>query len=54
MKIAILGPVYSEQYFGGVATFDENLAIAYKKLKQDNDVTLYSNMITSKSIIMEL
>lgn len=50
MKIAILGPVYSEQYFGGVATFDENLAIAYKKLKQDNDVTLYSNMITSKSI----
>ena len=31
MKIAILGPVYSKTYFGGVATFNENIAYAMKK-----------------------
>ena len=41
MKIAVLGPVFTESYFGGVATFDENLAIAFKKL--GHDVTLVSN-----------
>lgn len=32
MKIAILGPVYTGTYFGGVATFDENLAYAFGRL----------------------
>ncbi len=32
MKIAILGPVFTGTYFGGVATFDENLAYAFKRL----------------------
>ena len=32
MRIAILGPIYTEKYFGGVATFDQNLAIANKKI----------------------
>lgn len=45
MKIAILGPVYTKQYFGGVATFDENLAIAYKKISKENEVYLYSKQI---------
>lgn len=45
MKIAILGPVTTPKYFGGVATFDENLAIAYKRINQENDVFLYSKQI---------
>lgn len=49
MKIAILGPVYTENYFGGVATFDENLAIAYKRLDDKNEVFLYSQQVKSQS-----
>lgn len=49
MKIAILGPIYTKEYFGGVATFDENLAIAYKKIAEENDVFLYSKQIATKS-----
>jgi glycosyltransferase involved in cell wall biosynthesis len=47
MRIAILGPIYTKKYFGGVATFDENLAIAYKNL--DNEVVLYSKQLTSET-----
>lgn len=32
MKVAIVGPVTTKSYFGGVATFDENLAIAFSRL----------------------
>ncbi|CAM3406475.1 glycosyltransferase family 4 protein [Megasphaera elsdenii] len=32
MKIAILGPVITKKYFGGVATFDEGLAFAFSQL----------------------
>lgn len=32
MKIAILGPVITTEYFGGVATFDEGLAFAFTQL----------------------
>lgn len=32
MKIAILGPVITDKYFGGVATFDEALAEAFQEL----------------------
>jgi glycosyltransferase involved in cell wall biosynthesis len=48
MRIAILGPIYTEKYFGGVATFDENLAIAYKKISNQNEVFLYSEQISQK------
>ena len=30
MKIAILGPVTTKTYFGGVAVFDEELAAGFK------------------------
>lgn len=30
MDIVIVGPITTKSYFGGVATFDENLAIAFK------------------------
>lgn len=49
MKIAILGPVCTNDYFGGVATFDENLAIAYKKIDDKNEVFLYSEQVKSQS-----
>lgn len=42
MRIAILGPINGKNYFGGVATFDENLAIAFKKISSNNDVFIYS------------
>lgn len=32
MKVAIIGPVTTKSYFGGVATFDENLAIAFSRM----------------------
>ena len=32
MKVAIIGPVTTKSYFVGVATFDENLAIAFSKM----------------------
>ena len=32
MKICILGPVMTEQYWGGVATFDEGLGLAFEAL----------------------
>lgn len=41
MKIAIMGPIYTKKYFGGVATFDENLAVAFSKL--GHEVVLYTN-----------
>lgn len=40
MKIAILGPVITPIYFGGVATFDEGLAQAFRQL--GHDVTLFT------------
>lgn len=49
MRIAILGPIYTEEYFGGVATFDENLAIAYKKISNENEVFLYSKQVAKKA-----
>ena len=42
MRIAIFGPINGKNYFGGVATFDENLAIAFKKICSTNDVYVYS------------
>ena len=41
MNVAILGPVFTSKYFGGVATFDENLAMAFREL--GHNVCLYSN-----------
>lgn len=32
MRIAIIGPVTTKSYFGGVATFDENLAVAFSNI----------------------
>lgn len=46
MKIAILGPVYSKTYFGGVATFNENIAYAMKK--KGHDVKI---MVTQKDAL---
>lgn len=40
MKIAILGPVFTGSYFGGVATFDENLACAFSLM--GHEVTLFT------------
>lgn len=51
MKIAILGPVITDQYFGGVATFDEALAEAFQKLGHDVSIlTLQKGSITNKKI----
>lgn len=41
MKIAILGPVSTERYFGGVAIFTEGLADSFKKL--GHDVTIFTD-----------
>lgn len=41
MKIAILGPVNTEKYFGGVATFTESLADSFKKL--GHNVTIFTD-----------
>lgn len=46
MKIAILGPVNTEKYFGGVATFTEGLADAFKEL--GHDVTIFTDYAGSK------
>lgn len=31
MKVVVLGPIYTSRYFGGVAVFDENIALAFAK-----------------------
>ena len=41
MKIAILGPVTTKTYFGGVAVFDEELAAGFKHNKWE--VVLITN-----------
>ncbi len=51
MKIAILGPVITDQYFGGVATFDEALAKAFQKIGHDVSIlTSQKGSITNKKI----
>lgn len=40
MKIAVLGPVITKSYYGGVATFDEGLAEAFLSL--GHEVTLFT------------
>lgn len=35
MNIAIIGPVTTKSYFGGVATFDENIAVAFSKMEHE-------------------
>lgn len=49
MRVAILGPTYTKDYFGGVATFDENLAIAFHRLSDENEVILFSKQVTAQS-----
>lgn len=46
MKIAILGPVNTEKYFGGVAVFTEELADAFKRL--GHDVAIYTDYAGSR------
>lgn len=41
MKVAILGPVTTDEYYGGVAVFDEELALGFKNNKWD--VVLLTN-----------
>lgn len=44
MKIAILGPVTTKTYFGGVAVFDEELAAGFKH--NEWEVVLITNQKT--------
>ena len=48
LRIAILGPVFSKSYFGGVATFNENLAYGFKLL--GHEAVIYSNQNDIKPI----
>ncbi len=41
MKIAILGPVYTTYYYGGVATFDEGIAAAFTTM--GHEVILFTS-----------
>lgn len=47
MKIAILGPVTTKTYFGGVAVFDEELAAGFKHNKWE--VVLITNQKNADS-----
>jgi len=50
MKVLILGPVQSDRYFGGVATFTESLADAMIELGHETEIlTDYSNKATTIS-----
>ena len=42
MKVCILGPVTTNRYWGGVASFDEGLAEAI--LQKGHDVTVISTL----------
>jgi glycosyltransferase involved in cell wall biosynthesis len=55
LKIAILGPVFTGTYYGGVATFDENLAYAFSRL--GHEAVLFSDQkdapeVTSRGIFV--
>lgn len=57
MKVAILGPVTTGSYFGGVAVFDEEIAVGFKKcgcdvvlITNQKDVNAHHEGISIKTI----
>ena len=48
LKIAILGPVFTGTYYGGVATFDENLAYAFCRL--GHEAVLFTDQKDAPSV----